>query len=162
MDWASSHYFVSAFAARNWDSSKEPPVKQKAGGEAWAESGRGRKGPAIVETLALHVGHFFPQTGGKVVWAELALPGVVQPLLRRTPKDLSNVVLLPRATKKTPRRSLGWVSIPLLHVPAYMSPRARAGDLICGGSRMRTRQSPAPGFPVRAGLVGLGDPVPAR
>ncbi|MET9145639.1 MULTISPECIES: ATP-binding protein [unclassified Streptomyces] len=73
-----------------WDSSKEPPVKQKAGGEAWAESGRGL---AIVEALALHVGHFFLSTGGKVVWAELALPGVVQPLPRRMPKDLSNVVL---------------------------------------------------------------------
>ncbi|MFC8852950.1 ATP-binding protein [Streptomyces sp. NPDC057144] len=76
-----------------WDSSEEPPVQAKAGAEEWAEGGRGL---FIVEALALHVGHFFPKTGGKVVWAELALDAALPGLPRREPKEPLNV-LLPEA-----------------------------------------------------------------
>ncbi|MFC8008951.1 ATP-binding protein [Streptomyces cinereoruber] len=75
---------------RVWDSSLEPPVKPKAGPEEWSEGGRGL---VLVESLALHVGHYFPQTGGKVVWAELALDRVVPMLPRRERKEPLNVVL---------------------------------------------------------------------
>lgn len=73
-----------------WDSSLEPPVKVDAGRDDWNESGRGL---AIVEALAHRVGHFFPRTGGKVVWAELSAKESVQPLPWRVPEELENVVL---------------------------------------------------------------------
>lgn len=73
-----------------WDSSLEPPVKPKAGPEEWTESGRGL---AIVEALSHRVGHFYPRTGGKVVWAELSAKESVQPLPWRVPQELENVVL---------------------------------------------------------------------
>lgn len=73
-----------------WDSSVEPPVKPKAGPEDWTENGRGL---VIIEALALHVGHFFPRTGGKVVWAELAAKERLQPLPWAVPQELENVLL---------------------------------------------------------------------
>lgn len=75
---------------RVWDSSLEPPVKPKAGPEEWSEGGRGL---LLVETLALHVGHYFPQAGGKVVWAEMALPHVAPMLPRRERKEPLNLLL---------------------------------------------------------------------
>ncbi|QKW28987.1 ATP-binding protein [Streptomyces seoulensis] len=76
-----------------WDSSEEPPVQAKTGVEEWAEGGRGL---FIVEALALHVGHFFPKSGGKVVWAELALDAQLPSLPQREAKKPLNV-LLPEA-----------------------------------------------------------------
>ncbi|MEV8064650.1 ATP-binding protein [Streptomyces sp. NPDC085995] len=76
-----------------WDSSEEPPVQAKTGVEEWAEGGRGL---FIVEALALHVGHFFPKSGGKVVWAELAVDTRLPSLPRREPQEPLNV-LLPEA-----------------------------------------------------------------
>ncbi|MFF6951811.1 ATP-binding protein [Streptomyces iakyrus] len=73
-----------------WDSSLKPPIKPEAGGDDWTEHGRGL---TIVEALALHVGHFFPNTGGKVVWAELSAKEGLQPLPRRVAKELENVLL---------------------------------------------------------------------
>ncbi|WP_217162856.1 ATP-binding protein [Streptomyces sp. AC512_CC834] len=76
-----------------WDNSDELPVQAKADTEEWAEGGRGL---FIVEALALHVGHFFPQSGGKVVWAELAMDAQLPRLPQREPKEPLNV-LLPEA-----------------------------------------------------------------
>lgn len=73
-----------------WDTSVEPPVSPQAGRDDWEEGGRGL---VIVNALSRRVGHFFPQGGGKVVWAELGLIGVTQRLPRREPKPPLNVVL---------------------------------------------------------------------
>ena len=71
------------FSIQVWDSSVEPPVQPAAGAADDAEGGRGL---FIVRALARQVGHFFPKSGGKVVWAELALEAPVPPLPRRASK----------------------------------------------------------------------------
>lgn len=73
-----------------WDASKKPPFKSAAGQDPMAEQGRGL---FIVEALAHRVGHFYPQTGGKVVWAELALKGDDPPLPRIVPEKPMNILL---------------------------------------------------------------------
>ncbi|MFD5572976.1 ATP-binding protein [Streptomyces cadmiisoli] len=57
-----------------WDRIEAPPV-MKSGHNLVAESGRGL---LLVDQLAMRWNVYRPHTGGKVVWAQLALPEVVE------------------------------------------------------------------------------------
>ncbi|MFJ5234521.1 ATP-binding protein [Kitasatospora sp. NPDC088391] len=76
-----------------WDTGVEPLDQPAAGPSDDAEGGRGL---FIVKALARQVGHYYPKTGGKVVWAELALDGPVPALPRRTSKK-PTTISLPRS-----------------------------------------------------------------
>jgi anti-sigma regulatory factor (Ser/Thr protein kinase) len=85
-----------------WDVSVEPPDQPAAGPDHEAEGGRGL---FIVKAIARRVGHFFPRTGGKVVWAELALEAPLPPLPRRQAKKQATISL-PRSDPELLRKVL--------------------------------------------------------
>ncbi|MFI6691751.1 ATP-binding protein [Streptomyces sp. NPDC050433] len=60
-----------SFYIEVWDSAPGVPVVNQV--DADAEEGRGLR---LVDALATRWGTCWPQAGGKVVWAELPLPGV--------------------------------------------------------------------------------------
>jgi hypothetical protein len=77
-----------------WDQESTVPILKEAVDED--EYGRGL---SIVDKLCVRWGYFYPQTGGKVVWAELAIPPYEHTLsgtLKRPPTYES---YLPELTK---------------------------------------------------------------
>ncbi|NEA56401.1 ATP-binding protein [Streptomyces sp. SID13666] len=75
-----------------WDVSLERPLQPEAGTDGETEGGRGL---FIVRCIARKIGHFYPRSGGKVVWAELALEARVPPLPRRASKPSTIQLPLP-------------------------------------------------------------------
>ncbi len=66
-----------------WDNSQKPPVLQQQRDDA--VDGRGL---FLVQMLSAQWGTYFPKVGGKVVWAELALPAGSAPLQAAEPNRL--------------------------------------------------------------------------
>jgi anti-sigma regulatory factor (Ser/Thr protein kinase) len=79
-----------AFSIQVWDASAELPVRPAVHLDHDAESGRGL---LIVHAVARQVGHFYPGTGGKVVWAELMSEPPASPLPRREVRRQANIRL---------------------------------------------------------------------
>ncbi|WP_439675118.1 ATP-binding protein [Embleya sp. MST-111070] len=75
--------FVDHVSIHVWDASLNPPVMSSTDPAGDAVGGRGL---ILVDEFSQHVGHFFPKTGGKVVYADLSLTNVATRLPQRAGK----------------------------------------------------------------------------